>query len=107
VELITLPGGQALGILLLNLGIRQTFPTSKGHLPQAGFGMDIQGLRCRNRPGGLPGALQIAGIEHVQRLGRKPLGQRGRLAPAVRTQRDIDLPLKTPLRRPGCGGVAY
>src|SRR5919204_38153 len=37
VELIMLPGGQALSILLLNLGIRQTFPASKGHLPQAGF----------------------------------------------------------------------
>ena len=45
VELITLPGGQALGILLLNLGIRQTFPASKGHLPQAGFGVDMQGMR--------------------------------------------------------------
>jgi hypothetical protein len=31
VELISLPGGQALGFLLLNLGIGQTFPASKGY----------------------------------------------------------------------------
>jgi hypothetical protein len=33
VELISLPGGQALSLPLLNLGIRQTFPVSKGHFP--------------------------------------------------------------------------
>ena len=60
-----LPSSQALGILLLNLGIRQTFPASKGHLPQTRFGVNMQGMRRRHRLGCLPGALQVAGIEHV------------------------------------------
>jgi len=65
VQLIPFPGGQALGILLLDLVIYQTFPAPKGYLPQARFRMNLQGmLRC-NRLGRFPGALQVAGIERV------------------------------------------
>src|SRR5262245_12398282 len=107
VQLIPFPGSQALGILLLDLVVRQTFPASKGHLPQARFGMDMQGMQRRNRLGRLPGALQVAGIECVQGLDPQPLGQRGHLSPAMRAQRDIGLPLKAPLRRPGCSRMSY
>jgi len=107
VQLIPFPGGQALSIPLLYLVIYQTFPAAKGHLPQARFGMDLQGMARRNRLGRFPGALQVAGIERVQRLGPQPLGQCGHLSPAMRAQGDIGLPLKAPLRRPGCGCMSY
>jgi len=65
VERITLPGGQGLGIPLLDLGVRQTLPVAKSHLPQTRFSLDAQSMRHRNYLGRLPGPLQVAGIEQV------------------------------------------
>jgi hypothetical protein len=56
VEWITLPGGQGLGLPLLDLGVCQTLPVAKSHLPQTRFSLDVQGMRRRNRLGRLPGS---------------------------------------------------
>src|SRR5262252_6427019 len=107
VELITLPGSQTWRITLLDLRIGEPLPAPKGDFPQVGFGLHAEGVWCRNGLGCLPGTLQITGVEGVDGLRPEPLCQGCHLPVAVPTQGHISLPLKAPLRGPGCGGVAH
>src|SRR5262249_51052627 len=106
-ERITLPGGQMWGITLLNLRVGEPLPAPKGHLPQTRFGLYTQSMRCGNRLGRLPGALQITRIEDVDGLARQPLRQARCLPLAWRAQGHISLALKASLGSPPRGGVAH
>ena len=79
---------------------RETLEHAESLLAQRRHRIGFQAEPLRRGRGGLPGALQVAAGERVDRLAGEALGEALRLRQAARVQGDVDLPLESVLQVP-------